>query len=264
MYEVNEDKRTDAEKALEALLSGDKPDSHQLRYAHEDARRGGSYSLYGRFSAEEQYQWATRVIAHLTDGLDGDDGECPTEFPYDASWDATVQAVRDNHDKHFEARRQNSIACYEAKVQEARNWAEQRKEQVRARFAADDDPPTFDQRHPEVLIRPVGGLAGTLFDQMEIDRINIDPVLPAPPATHDPWDRTHADWFLDNMTLHMVFTIFYVVYAAAHEEMQIELIAWTGSYGRGDEASRAASTAFDKMMERLVAHIGGQVQALAA
>ncbi len=254
---------TTEEHAMRALLWGSQPDSERLRCHHEDAHRGGRYSsLHYQFDTEQQFDWAARVLAYLMKTREVDVFYCDS---YYSSWDEVAEAIRYVYNEAWVENGQNRVNDYASQVSAAETKAEKIRTRLRAEFTACGDHLKFEQDHPEVILQTVNGIAGTLFDQMEIVEIHPPTKMPDVPETFDPWDGRRAEWFLANMTQSMVFTMWHIAYVDALVEMKAELLGWTDcGYGPNNEAAIAADKAFQGMMKRLVAHIDAQSNAIAA
>jgi len=241
---------TDDELALLALMSGYKPGSNGLKRLIE-----GGWRLYDGFYAEEQAHWFLRILGEFIPQHALDE---PCEYVgFNADWDEVLRIVRLTYTKQFELGTKTLRDQHKAQRQAAVHEAERRAARLKEQMEASEDPAEFVAQHPEIVATPKGDIGGRLFGQMAEVTVTVEPVMPKPPASFDPGDGWKATWLLDHLTHFTVFSVYSLVYQAAHDAMQIELLALTdGDTGR--DIARATYNAFQQATKALGDYMDGE------
>jgi hypothetical protein len=129
---------TDIEREIQARLCssrirgyGGRPsymqriDASTLKYRFQEAHRGGSiYSPFGGFDADEQVEWAMRVLNYLTEQHITVPGHPTTPCGYDSKWADAKARIEALYAEQFEAARTELQEEYDADPKGFRGWNE--------------------------------------------------------------------------------------------------------------------------------------------
>jgi len=176
---------------------------------------GGYLNPYNHFYGEEQWYCAMQVLDHCTNGSLGYQ-DSPIGLS-DNCWTNTSENVR----KRFYGEHQKA------------------KDDLLARYKAATDPVKFAQDHPSVVIRDAPGIAGLLFDAVEVVEVK------------DPWGIGIAEWFLEHMTKFMIFVFWYKCRQIAMEQVEINLTEWMCGGQYTTDAPKAVKETFQQLLKRL-------------
>jgi len=127
---------TDTEKEIQARLCsrrirgyGGQPsymqrvDATMLRYRFEDAHRGGPiYSLFGGFDADQQVEWAMRVLNYLTEERISVPAPSNTACNYESKWADAKARIEALYAETFDAARTEMQEEYDADPEGFRGW----------------------------------------------------------------------------------------------------------------------------------------------
>ena len=247
------------EEVVVGHMLGMNPNDDKFKDFVKAGFEGGRWkSAYSRFDAESQGQWLLHLMEHFLPYRCLSDHEA--YVPYGSDWAEIVNITRESYTEHRQASMDKLKARYAARVQAAHDKAERRKEWLLEEMEKSEDPAKYAEEHAEIEVRPRDTLAGLLFDQVEVIDVHIEPRIPEPPKSFEPWDGSKAEWVLDNLTQYMLFALHFYVLSEAREALEYELIELTES--SGDDTAKATRRAFALVVGNLDQIITDQLHVL--